>query len=69
MEVDEIPTERKFREPDRILVNDTFYDRIALVSAHHKIPKYLVYGYALEYATRNFSEFRNYVDAAEKVRD
>lgn len=66
---EEIPTERTMREPDKILVNDTYYDRVGLVAEFYGIYRYQVYGYAIEYALRNFKNFRNYVEAAEAVTD
>ena len=60
--------QRRDRQPDKINMSDESFKKIAVLSASLGIPKYRIYGYAIEFAIRNWKNLENYIRTEEDMR-
>jgi len=58
--------DRKQHHPEKIWVSRDALKKLNILRVDHDIPMSKMYGYAVEYAVRNWSRFENYVEAQEK---
>ena len=71
MNATEYPTEleRVTKAPNKVRLDSGAYKNVGILTAHFQIPKYRIYGYALEHAiTNNWDDLKEYIETEEQKR-